>query len=74
MIDRWDMPTEGDLRREADEARYEKAKTEFLREWINDNFDVFITATPVDEYLHRHLHVELHELYYQITDPDPLEV
>lgn len=64
------MPTEGDLRREAEEARFKKAKTEFLREWINDNFDEFIAATPVDEYLYRHLHVELHELYYQTTDPD----
>jgi hypothetical protein len=53
LLDRWDMPTEGDLRREADEAKYKKAKTEFLKEWISDNFDEFIATTPVNEYLHR---------------------
>lgn len=67
-------PTEGDLRREADEEKYRQAKVEFFREWISGNFDEFIKTSAVDEYLHRRLHVELHELYYDTIDPDPLDV
>lgn len=53
---------------QASGAKYEAAKKEFFRRWISDNFEEFVRATPVDEYLHRRLYVELHGLYDEVME------